>query len=397
MVGKRLAPDCDLFDSIDHVPLELWDAARGAEPSVFTSPAFLRAVEGGLPDHTRVCHVIVNDGDRPVACASLCAMTVDLLLLSGADGHRSVGWSRRLFPNLGKVKVLFCGLPVSAGQGHLGFAAGADRARAIDRLDGLLRVLARHERARVVVYKEFGANDAPHLDGLLERGYLRAESPATYELTHPFPDFAAYCAGLKSHYRNDIRRSQRKFDQVGYRVVHLVEPQDLLRAYTPEVHRLYEAVVAKSEVKLEVLPVGFFHKLVEQFPGHLSMTTVYHQDRIVAFNWGLAALPMYHFLFCGIDYALNGEADLYFNLMYHQLDHALRSGARVVRFGQTADAFKTRLGCVGRPLHFYARAPGGVLSWVLHRFAGTLFPPRSVLSPNDVFKASPTGQVKLKA
>jgi len=397
MVGKRLTADCELFDSIDHVPPELWEVARGEEPSVFTSPVFLRAVEGGLPAHARVFHAIVSDDGRPAACASLCAMTIDLLLLAGADTHRSVGWGRRLFPGLGMVKVLFCGLPVSAGQGHLGFAAGADRARAVDRLDGLLRVLARRERARVVVYKEFGEGDAPHLDRLLERGYFRAESPATYELTHPFPDFAAYCAGLKSHYRNDVRRSQRKFDRVGCRAVHLVDPQDLLRAYTPEVHRLYEAVVAKSEVKLEVLPVGFFHQLVEQFPGRLSLTTVYHQDRIVAFNWGLAALPAYHFLFCGIDYALNGEADLYFNLMYHQLDHALRAGARVVRFGQTADAFKTRVGCVGRPLHFYARAPGAVLSWVLRRFGGALFPPRPVLPPNDVFKAAPIGPVKLKA
>ena len=51
--------------------------------------------------------------------------------------------------------------------------------------------------------------------------------------------------------------------------------------------------------------------------------------------------------------AANHERDLYFNLMYAELDHGLRSGVRVLHVGQASDTFKARLGCRLRPLHLF--------------------------------------------
>ena len=43
------------------------------------------------------------------------------------------------------------------------------------------------------------------------------------------------------------------------------------------------------------------------------------------------------------------DVDLYFNLMYHQLDDALRLAPERILVGQTADVFKARLGCRPSP------------------------------------------------
>src|SRR6185369_2185034 len=96
-----------------------------------------------------------------------------------------------------------------------------------------------------------------------------------------------YCAALKSHYRNDVRRSERKFRAAGLGVAQLSDAEAIRRLYTPEVHRLYEAVVARSSVKLEVLPIEFFHQLTRQLPGLVTVTVITRDDRVVAFNWGL--------------------------------------------------------------------------------------------------------------
>ena len=381
---------CELFESVAAIPPDVWNAARSATPSCFTDPAFLHAVEGGLPERTRVFHVVVRDEQgNPAACASLCLMAVDLLLLAGLRVQRLAGLLRRLLPQLGTLRVLFCGLPVSSGQSQIGFAPGADRKRAIEKLDNLLQTLARQERAKVIVYKEFPDSDCRDLDGLVDRGYMRTESRPTYEMTRPFADFDAYCSSLKSHYRNDVRRSQKKFDRAGCSVVHLTNPDDILNEYTPEVHRLYEAVVVKSDVKLEMLPIQFFRELVKHHAGRVSLTAIYRDDQIVAFNWGLDAEPAYVFLFCGVDYAKNAEADLYFNLMYHQLDHAFRRGAKLVKFGQTADAFKTRIGGAGQPLNLYVQPRGWFLAWVIYLTQRFLFRPSPVLEAHDVFKEVP--------
>jgi len=207
-----------------------------------------------------------------------------------------------------------------------------------------------------------------------------------YELAKPFKSFAAYREALKAHYRTNVRRSQRRFEEAGCRFVRHADADEIARVYTPEVHALYEAVVGKSDLKLETLSRDFYLELVRQLPGQVTLTAVYRDDRIVGFTWDLAGGREYHFLFLGLDYSQNTEADLYFNLVYQALDTAFQGGAEVIHVGQTADAFKSLLGCTGKPLYLYARGVGPILSWVLRKCAGSLFPPRAAVPGHDVFK-----------
>jgi Acetyltransferase (GNAT) domain len=350
-------------------------------------PNFLRAVEKGLGDEARMFHVLLYQEDgKPTACASLCLYSVDLVLLAGPQLRNAVDWGRKAFPNLAKVKILMCGLPLSAGQSHLAFAPGADRARAVAQLDKVMRQLAWQHRARLIVYKEFGEEDCTHMDLLRERGYYRADCPPTYVQPRTFPSFAAYCAAMKNRYRHNIKSIQQKFERAGCRAVHLDDPDEILRVYTPEVHRLYEAVVEKADLKLEILPHRFFQELVRQVPGRAAVTVVYREGRIVAFGWGLSAAPEYHCLFCGIDYSQNAECNLYFNVIYQHLDYAFRSGSKSITLGQTAETFKTLLGFGGKARYLYARGKGPILSCLLRMSGGMLFPPRPPQPAHDVFK-----------
>lgn len=376
-----------LYETIDQVPLADCNEASQEGSHGFMDPGFLRAVEKGFAGETRIFHVLIDQDGKPAACASLCLFPIDLLVLASPAFRNKVGWVQKVIPSLGKVNILMCGLPFSAGQSHLAFAPGADRARAVLLLDTLMRQLARQHGARLVVLKESSADDCEHMDLLKQRGYCRADSPPSYAMPKTFPSLTAYCDALKSHYRSDIRKSLKKFERAGCRVVHLEDPDKIRRVYTPEVHRLYEAVVSKAELKLEVLPHRFFHELAGQLPGQATLTVAYRGERVVAFGWGLSAGPEYHGLFCGINYEHNAECDLYFNVIYHSIDYAFRRGSERITVGQTADAFKTRLGCNGTPRYIYTRGTGPVLSWVLRRSAGFLFPPRPPLPANDVFKA----------
>jgi hypothetical protein len=349
---------------------------------------FLSAVEHAFAADGRFLHALVHDEHgRPAAWASLCSFPVDVVTLAGPGVRSAIGRLRRVLPRLGLLRTLFVGLPVSLGQSHLVISRHADGGAVLAALDTALGRVAGRERAWLIVWKEFGPAEAARLDALLERGYRRAESPSMHELEAGFADLQGYRAALRAHYRNDMRRSERKFRAAGLRVVHLHDVEAIRRVYTPDVHRLYEAVVARSPVKLEVLPVGFFRELVGQFPGLVTLTTVYDGDRIVAFNWGLADGPVYHYLFCGVDHAAGRDADLYFNLMYHQLDEALRRGPRRIQVGQTADEFKARLGCRPAPRYFYVKACRPVAGLALRHGFKLLFPDRPPLPSRAVFRA----------
>ena len=321
-------PIAGLYESIDAVPLDEWGEVCRTTPTWFLEPQFLRALERTLPDQARIFHALIRaQTAQPAACASLCLYPVDLLSLASPTIRDRAAWVRKLLPSLTQVKILMCGLPFSAGQSHLAFAPGADRPRTLEQLDLLLRQLARREGARLIVFKEFGEEERSDMDGLLERGYVRGDSPPMYELEKPFAGFEEYSAALKAHYRTNIKRAQRKFATAGCRFVRLTNLRDIRRVYTPEVHRLYEAVVMNSETRLEVLSHQFFLELARQLPGQLALTVAYREDRLIGFTWELVDGPVYHFLFMGVDYSQSTETDLYFNLVYQAMDHAFRSGA----------------------------------------------------------------------
>src|SRR5262245_53927328 len=288
-------------------------------------PRFLATVERAFAAQGRFHHaIVVDERERPIAWTSLCTFPVDVLTLAGGAVQSAAAGARAVVPRLGFLRTVFVGLPVSLGQSHLAIAPGAEPEAVVAALDETLAAIAARERAWLVVWKEFDPAGAAQLAPLLARGYRRAESPAMHELDVRFASFAEYCAALTSHYRYDVRRSERKFRASGLRVAQLHDAEEIRRVYTPAVHRLYEAVVAKSTVKLEVLPIEFFHELTRQLSGLVTLTAILDGDRVVAFNWGLMDGRVHHYLFCGMDYALGRDADLYFNLMYRQLDDALR-------------------------------------------------------------------------
>ena len=378
-----------IFDSIAQVPPGDWErvcTAGGA--NVFTSPRFLRVIEQSLAHECRMWHVVFHDdGGEPVACATICSDAVDVCLMAAPWVRRLVACCRRAMPRLGRFNVLFCGVPVSVGQNPIVYTDAADVQAVVRTLDAVLADIARRCGAGFVVYKEFPQDSCRDMDALLALGYRRARTPSMHACDFRFDGLDAYCAELKAHYRADIRRSQKKFTAAGLTADHLRFP-DIERVYTPDLHRLYEAVVHKSETKLELLPRQFFLEFARQFPDECSLTVVHKEGRIVAFNWGLLNGRAFHFVFCGVDYTETAGCDLYFNLMYQQLDFAFRSGAEHIELGQTADAFKARLGARPHPMFAYVRGRGAVPQFILWAGFTILFPEPIPGPAFDIFKSA---------
>ena len=70
-----------------------------------------------------------------------------------------------------------------------------------------------------------------------------------------------------------------------------------------------------------------------------DLITLMKDSKIIAFGWALRDRSAYHLTYAGVDYSLNHEFDLYFNMMYAGLDRALRDGFETINVGQTAAAF----------------------------------------------------------
>ena len=75
-----------LFESIDDVDLDAWARVHSeCDAPIFMDPRFVRAVEISMRPSYRFWYVIIYENGRPVACACLTAMTIDLA--DFADPH----------------------------------------------------------------------------------------------------------------------------------------------------------------------------------------------------------------------------------------------------------------------------------------------------------------------
>jgi predicted N-acyltransferase len=377
-----------LFDSIDDIDLAAWERVHSeCGAPIFMDPRFVGAVEISMRQSYRFWHVIVYENGRPVACACLTAMTIDLADFADPQVASIVRRLPRVLARFRNLKVFLCGLPGLPADKALAVSSPASRPQILSVLDGLICDLAARERSDGIIYKEFGSDDLEWMNPLLKLGYRRVPTPPMHFFRPTFNDFSHYCEALKTRYRQQINRSTRKLSQAGVNLSILTDPEEIVRLYTSEVHDLYHQMVAKAEMKLEVLPIEFFHQLTLRLSGEIELIVYSKNSKAIAFGWCLHAGPSYHMLYAGLNYQFNSEFDLYFNLHYAALDRAMRKGVSKIYVGQSANAFKARIGCYSEPMYAFTKGLGPFMSRVVRYGATFLVAQTPPMPPSNIFKS----------
>ena len=262
-----------VYHSFDRsIPWQDWETVieLSNEDSFAMDPRFLACVENSITGSSKIWYVLFYaDNSTPVASACLSSLQVDLAIIAGPAVQRAMEKLRKLLPSSLFMNIMFCGQPVSLGQKNLLFTPQAKPEEILAELDRLMCKLASEEKDRFLVYKEHGEHDIENLRSLGQRGYQQVESLDMNIFYEPFENFDHYLSSLNSHYRYDIRRSLRKLERDGVEIRRWTDAETICTLYTDELHKLYLAVVGRSESKLEILPRAFFHQLARQFPGQV--------------------------------------------------------------------------------------------------------------------------------
>jgi hypothetical protein len=295
---------------------------------------------------------------------------------------------RRLWPGLGKMKVLFCGLPVPSGTSHLRVRPGASVVDVAAEVDRVMWRLASKMKAPLLLFKELNEEDSMLTSALASRGYVRGEILPVHHLHGAFSSFAAYRDALKSRYRQQIVRSQKKMAEAGFEVLSGRGEAFVAKHFDDEVHALYLAMHERGEQKLELFPRSFFVELAAALGDEVLLTLIRRDGQVYGFTFGFTRGDTHYNMNSGLDYAVSEEGDLYFNLFYLDLDAAFRAGATLVKMGQTSNSFKSRLGTNARKLWFFARARSVVFHDLLRLVAPLAFPKAPVVEANDVFAST---------
>jgi predicted N-acyltransferase len=370
-------------DTIRNVDWDDWNRLRDPKSDPHMDPRFILAVENSMRKQSRFCHVLIYDqlGD-PVAAACLSSLRIDGALLAQGRSQRAAAFVNRLTPGLLGMRILMCGLPISAGASHLRFAPHVDRAAVLGILDVLLHDLARSPGSECILFKEFGAEQSRELAPLEALGYRRADSLPMNCAPVGYGSFEDYVSRVKSSRRHTIRHSREKFLASGLKVINLLGGEGVDRLFTDDVHQLYRGVFDRAAVRFEELPAEFFREVARQLPDSSLFTFIYEPERIRAFAMTLFSEELSHQMFIGLDYEVNAQCDLYFNLFFESLDAAFARGPNRIYVGQASDDFKhQKLSTFQVPLSVYFKGCKWAIRKLIAWCPNLFFPPRPLKYP----------------
>jgi len=370
------------FCEASSIPMDDWAAAQDQCIDWDMSIELLRCVEQSMRDTLPQALIIYAD-DEPVAAAIMVLLNVDPLMFSSDWVKRCAAVIRNVLPSFLQVRVSTCGHALTAGGSTLRISHRANPQAALKCLDGAMRRHAADAGSQLILLKEFLAEQREFLQPLAALGYLRADSLPDNYFNMRYDSFDAFEANLRSRYRNQLRRTIKKFRESGLQIRVVTSSTEAERAYTDAVHKLYMQVRSHAEAGLECLTADFFRGLCREFPENVHFTFAYRGTEIVGFICGIIHVRKYYNLFCGFDYDLNETSSLYFNLMIEDLRYALSLAPDSIHMGATADSFKERLGAFQEPLDFYVRGVGQ-WSWPLRWLATRLFPPSPQLERRNI-------------
>jgi predicted N-acyltransferase len=375
-----IASQFTVYDSVRDIDAAEWNSIRTPGNDPFMELGFIEAVENSMRSDCRLKYVVVRDRHGlTIATACLSAYTIDGASLAQGSAKTVCLAIGRVWPWLMKHTMVMCGLPISSGDSQLRFAPNADRASVLAILDRLVCEFAKAEGARLILFKEFKAEACRDLEALESLGYRRADSYPMNCATTRYRDFEDYLSQVKSKRRRMLKASLKKFAKGGFRVVTLTGREGAADLYTDEVHRLYENVRLRSKVQFERLPAEYFRELARRLPDNTSFIYVYRGDQAVAFSASMFSDKSYHGLMLGIDYEINREYDLYFNMLFKSLDVAFRRGAHDIELGQTSDSTKHgKFDIYQTPLSLYVKGGRSTARAALKLSFSLLFPPRPI-------------------
>ena len=335
-----------LYSTIGDVDPDVWNAVQQFDPTPFSDLRYLRIIEQTMGDVSRCWPLVITDqDDHPAAIACLSLFQVDGSILAGPILRTVASRMRKLRPRFLRLPMLILGLPVSTGHSPVVVRPGVEAAAIQDALLRAVDELEQQTSPSLTLAKEFDDRQAAELRGLVQEGFLEVNNIPMHDFPVIFDDFDDYLRQRSGRHRGDIRRSRRKLSNAGIQIKHLRGDEGALDCLTEEAHRLYVAVYERSDTKFEFYPLEYFRDVARQFPEESWFMFLTQKDRLVAFSFRLEYRNCVHVMFLGLDYSINRQVDLYFNILYEELDWSLSRRPESIYFGQNGETVKSRIGC----------------------------------------------------
>ena len=317
-------------------------------------------------------YLAVYDGSTLLAVAPAFTTAYRLDTTLQGLGKRISERLERYWPGLLQLRLYAIGSPV-AEQCSAGIASHVPATRRQELLERLLRAAqddADHFGIGLRAVKDAPSRDQHWVDSCQAAGFQAMPSLPSALLPIPFGSVDAYLGSLGKSTRKDLRRTLRA---PGPRVEWRRTIDDVL----PDIMRLYEATLARSDLQFERLPANYFTGVLEHLGDRAACVLYWVDEQLVAFN--LILIDQHRLIdkFFAHDLNLSSEHNLYSRSWLVNVDYCIAHQIALYECGQAGYASKLRMGCAFSANTLFFRHRNPVLNTLLKLIKLLVRPDRS--------------------
>ncbi|MFN0048758.1 MAG: hypothetical protein ACKVOU_06520 [Cytophagales bacterium] len=174
------------------------------------------------------------------------------------------------------------------------------------------------------------------------------------EIRSHWKNWADYTADLSKKY---VARAKKIRDSASELSIRMLSESEILDLEA-EIQFLYLQTINKQDVVLAKAAKGYFNALKTCFKDDFQIKGMFKNAKLVAFYSWFAFDDTIEMHFVGLEYNLNHQYNLYFNILFGGLIDAIELNKKSIFFGRTSLDAKASLGAKAIPSHSYLRLKG---------------------------------------
>lgn len=358
-----------IISHINSVSQEEWNLGIDNE-DYYMNYEFLNITERATIGIHSYYYIMIFHNGVKIANAVLFSLELDFYNLVGNSAKKIISKVRNVFKKSFFLKTLFCGLPISSVDNSIRIFNEKHAVEILNLLDNIIKQIAKKENDKIVFYKDFSDHELKWISYLETKSYKLVSGLPSNNIIIKWNTFEEYINSLNKKYRNPLKKILKKREDIIIKETNGVQADFDERFYD-----LYNQVNSSSEFQLEKLTLDFFKDIINSKNLSTKLITIEKNNELLGHVSIVVKKDCLIPLFLGYDKANNKEFDVYFNLVYKILEVAIEEKKEYIKFGQTADYFKRKMGCHSANVWWYIYISSSVIRPFTKYIFGKLFPP----------------------
>jgi hypothetical protein len=184
------------------------------------------------------------------------------------------------------------------------------------------------------------------------------------QLPQHWQSFAHYKQALKHKYTQRCTKMQKSFTTVIKRELQASDIQKL----SGDIHKLYLQVTAKQSITLGQLSEQYVLHTKQVLGDRYKVYGYFVNEKLIAFASATVHQQVYDMNYIGFDYSVNQQYNLYFNLLFDCISHAIQHKCHTLILGRTALEAKAIIGCTAVPAYGFYTINNSIVNAIAKRF-----------------------------